>query len=155
MAWLLTIVSGQAALPPVFGPEYTPIAQQDELTRVFISPVKVLWTSDTTGERIKNIGVLLEPGNSQSSMSRTTRFCSITNNGTDTSSILLDYGKELHGGLQLVMGGSSEQRSNRRGQRAAKRQPVGGLIKLGGCPVMKSGSASPRSLGTLAISLAE
>lgn len=109
MAWLLTIVSGQAALPPVFGPEYTPIAQQDELTRVFISPVKVLWTSDTTGERIKNIGVLLEPGNSQSSMSRTTRFCSITNNGTDTSSILLDYGKELHGGLQLVMGGSSRR----------------------------------------------
>ncbi len=29
--------------------------------------------------------------------------------GTDTASILLDYGRELHGGLQLVMGGSSRR----------------------------------------------
>lgn len=109
MVLLLVIASGYAALPPVFGPEYEPIAQKDELTRVFISPVKVVWTSDTTGGRIKNSDILLKPGNSQSDMSRTTRFCSITSNDTDTSSILLDYGKELHGGLQLVMGGSSRR----------------------------------------------
>lgn len=106
---LLAITHGQAALPPVFGPEYTNIAQKDELTRVFISPVKVPWTSDTTAGKIKNTYVLLKPGNSQSDMSRTTRFCSMTSTGTDTSSILLDYGKELHGGLQLVMGGSSRR----------------------------------------------
>lgn len=109
MVLLLAIASGYAALPPVFGPEYAPIAQKDELTRVFISPVKVLWTSDTTAGKIKNTDVLLKPGNSQSDMSRTTRFCSMTSTGTDTSSILLDYGKELHGGLQLVMGGSSRR----------------------------------------------
>ena len=109
MVLLLAITHGQAALPPVFGPEYTNIAQKDELTRVFISPVKVPWTSDTTAGKIKNTYVLLKPGNSQSDMSRTTRFCSMTSTGTDTSSILLDYGKELHGGLQLVMGGSSRR----------------------------------------------
>lgn len=96
-------------LPPVFGPEYKGSAQKDELTRVFISPVKVMWTSDDTGELIKNSDVLLEQGNSQSDMSRTTRFCSIKSTENDTSSILLDYGKELHGGLQLVMGGSSRR----------------------------------------------
>lgn len=96
-------------LPPVFGPEYKGNAQKDELTRVFISPVKVMWTSDNTGELIKNSDVLLEQGNSQSDMSRTTRFCSIKSTENDTSSILLDYGKELHGGLQLVMGGSSRR----------------------------------------------
>lgn len=58
---------------------------------------------------VKNSRVLLQPGNSQSDMSRTTRFCSITSSENDTSSILLDYGKELHGGLQLVMGGSSRR----------------------------------------------
>ena len=98
-----------AQLPPVFGPEYEKIAKQDELTRTFISPVRVMWTSDTTGELIKNTDVLLKMGNSQSSMSRQTRFCSIKSTDTDTSSILLDYGKELHGGLQLVMGGSSRR----------------------------------------------
>lgn len=98
-----------AQLPPVFGPEYAGIAQKDELTRTFISPVRVLWTSDPSGELIKNSEVLLKMGNSQSDMSRVTKFCSIKNTETDTSSIILDYGKELHGGLQLVMGGSSRR----------------------------------------------
>lgn len=98
-----------AQLPPVFGSEYDEIAQKDELTRVFISPQRVMWTSDNTGELVKNTEVLLKPGDSQSDMSRTTSFCSIKNTENDTSSILLDYGKELHGGLQLVMGGSSRR----------------------------------------------
>lgn len=107
---LFTIISTSfAQLPPVFGTEYEGITQKDELTRVFISPVRVMWTSDKTGKLVKNTDVLLKLGNSQSDMSRITRFCSIENTETDTSSILLDYGKELHGGLQLVMGGSSRR----------------------------------------------
>ncbi len=98
-----------AQLPPVFGPEYDNITHKDELTRFFISPIRVMWTSDATGELIKNTEVLLEKGNSQSDMSRQTKFCSIKSTETDTASILLDYGKELHGGLQLVMGGSSRR----------------------------------------------
>jgi alpha-L-rhamnosidase len=96
-------------LPPNFGPEYKKIAQRDEMTRTYISPLRVMWISDTTGELIKNADILLKMGNSQSSMSRQTHFCSIKSTETDTSSILLDYGKELHGGLQLVMGGSSRR----------------------------------------------
>ena len=53
-----------AQLPPVFSPEYNEIAQKDVLTRTFISPVRVMWTSDKTGELIKNTEVLLKPGNS-------------------------------------------------------------------------------------------
>ncbi len=96
-------------LPPVFGEEYNNISQQDEMTRTFLSPLRVMWTSDTTGDLIKNTEVLLKKGNSQSSMSRLTEFCSIKTTEKDTTSILLDYGKELHGGLQLVMGGSSRR----------------------------------------------
>ena len=104
-----TVFCSFSQLPPVFGSEYEGITQKDELTRVFISPVRVMWTSDKTGEFVKNTDVLLKPGNSQSDMSRITQFCSIKSTETDTSSILLDYGKELHGGLQLVMGGSSRR----------------------------------------------
>ncbi|WP_200979416.1 alpha-L-rhamnosidase [Echinicola sp. 20G] len=96
-------------LPPIFGPEYDEIAQRDEMTRTFISPLRVMWTSDSTGELIKNTKVLLKMGNSQTSMSRQTQFCAIKTTAADTASILLDYGKELHGGLQLVMGGSSRR----------------------------------------------
>ncbi len=106
---LLIVLTGHAQLPPVFGPEYNDITQKDELTRVFISPVKIVWTSDTTGEMVSNTEVLLKKGNSQSDMSQITKFCTIQSTETDTPSILLDYGKELHGGLQLVMGGSSRR----------------------------------------------
>ncbi|MCG6191106.1 alpha-L-rhamnosidase-related protein [Maribellus maritimus] len=106
---LITGFTSFSQLPPVFGSEYKKIAQKDELTRVFISPVRIMWTSDETGELVKNPDVLLKPGNSQSDMSRVTQFCAIKSTETDTSSILLDYGKELHGGLQLVMGGSSRR----------------------------------------------
>ena len=94
-------------LPPVFGPEYKGITQKDKLTRVFISPIRVMWTSDTS--LVKNTEVLLKLGNSQSDMSPVTKFCSVKSTETDTPAILLDYGKELHGGLQLVMGGSSRR----------------------------------------------
>jgi len=110
--FILFILMGNAAfaqLPPVFGPEYDDVTQKDEMTRIFISPLRVMWTSDTTGELIKDTDVLLKKGNSQSDMSQHTQFCTIKSTETDTSSILLDYGKELHGGLQLVMGGSSRR----------------------------------------------
>lgn len=106
---MLMTVTTYAQLPPVFGSEYDGITQKDELTRTYISPVKILWTSDSTGELVKNADVLLKMGNSQSDMSRITKFCSIKSTEIDTSSIILDYGKELHGGLQLVMGGSSRR----------------------------------------------
>ncbi|WP_167617609.1 alpha-L-rhamnosidase C-terminal domain-containing protein [Maribellus sediminis] len=98
-----------AQLPPVFGPDYEGKARKDELTRVFIAPQRIMWTSDPSGERITNTEVLLKIGNSQSEMSRRKIFCSMKSTDTDTASILLDYGKELHGGLQLVMGGSSRR----------------------------------------------
>ena len=98
-----------AQLPPVFGSEYDSIAKTDELTRVFISPVRVMWDSDATDTLIQHTEVLLEPGISQTSMSPHTRFCRIRTLDNDTASILLDYGKEIHGGLQLVMGSSSRR----------------------------------------------
>lgn len=96
-----------SGLPPVFGQHY--VAQDDALKRIFISPVRVMWTSDPAGELVKNQEVLLNPGNSQSDMSRHTLFCALKTTGSDTASLLLDYGRELHGGLQLVMGGSSRR----------------------------------------------
>jgi hypothetical protein len=98
----------QAELPPVFGAEYNDKTQKDELTRVFISPQRIVWKSDSSGKLISNEQVLLEQGNSQSDMGKRPA-CIFTSTADDTASILLDYGKELHGGLQLVMGSSSRR----------------------------------------------
>ncbi|MDR1763774.1 MAG: alpha-L-rhamnosidase [Dysgonamonadaceae bacterium] len=98
------ISQSQAALPPVFGAEYAETAQKDELTRVFISPVRIIWKSGD----VVNEDVLLKKGGSQAAMGAK-NTCAIKSGIGDTASILLDYGKEIHGGLQLVMGSSSRR----------------------------------------------
>ncbi|GAB6011967.1 alpha-L-rhamnosidase-related protein [Viscerimonas tarda] len=99
----------RAELPPVFGTEYEGKTQKDELTRQYISPQRIVWKYDGEGGKlVTNDDLLLRQGNSQPEMgARNT--CMMTSTANETASILLDYGKELHGGLQLVMGGSSRR----------------------------------------------
>ena len=97
-----------AALPPVFGAEYA--CQQDQLDRAFISPQRIVWKSVQKGS-VSNEAILLLQGNSQADLTRNT-LCSLTSTETDTASILLDYGRELHGGLQLVLGSSTRSRAS-------------------------------------------
>lgn len=98
----------QASLPPVFGTEYDGKTQKDELTRVFISPQRIVWKYNGKGNLISNEEVLLKQGNSQPEMGRR-NMCVMTSTENENPSILLDYGKELHGGLQLLLGGSSRR----------------------------------------------
>src|SRR5690606_35331939 len=50
-------------------------------------------------------------------------------------------------GSTSTVGGSAWHRSNRKGQRPAKRQPLGGSMSEGGCPGMNSSSLSSLSVG--------
>src|SRR5690606_3174801 len=85
--WLVVFVQSQA------------IGQPSELTREFISPVRVLWQSGN----IANIEQLLKPGNGQADLTNAS-ICVLKNEGETKSSILLDFGKELQGGLEIVTG---------------------------------------------------
>lgn len=98
------IETGQSL--PVFGPEYEGKTQKDELTRMFVSPQRIVWKNDGDGRLIKNEAVLLKQGDSQTVLG-SKGMCMISSTDSDTASILLDYGIELHGSLQLVMGSSS------------------------------------------------
>lgn len=97
-----------ADIPPVFGAEYKGKTQKDELTRLYISPQRVVWKHDRAGKFVSGEERLLKPGNSQSEMGRKD-VCTLMSTESDTASVLLDYGKEIHGGLQLVLGGSSHR----------------------------------------------
>lgn len=98
----------KAEIPPVFGPEFAGKTQKDELTRLYISPSRIVWKYDGDGKLIQNEEVLLQPGNSQAVMGKE-GMCEMTSTENETAAILLDYGKELHGGLQLVMGTSTRR----------------------------------------------
>ncbi len=75
------------------------VSQPSELTREFISPVRILWQSGN----ITNTEQLLKPGNGQADLTNAS-ICVLKNEGEIKSSILLDFGKELQGGLEIVTG---------------------------------------------------
>ncbi len=97
-----------AEIPPVFGVEYKGKVQKDELTRVYISPQQIIWKYDGSGQLVRNEEVLLKQGIGQAVMGKE-GTCEMTSTDNETASLLLDYGKELHGGLQLILGSSTRR----------------------------------------------
>lgn len=97
-----------AQLPPVFDESYELTAEADPLDRIYLSPKRIVWMYDGDGKLIKDASVLLERGSGQADMASTPK-CMMMSTENEKPSIILDYGKELHGGIQLVMGGSSSR----------------------------------------------
>lgn len=81
--------------------------QRDTRTREYLPPRRILWQQNS--EQITGIEHLLRPGNGQSDLANT-HICVLRNTAGRPSSILLDYGKELQGGLQLVTGMPASQK---------------------------------------------
>lgn len=74
--------------------------RKDIIDRAFITPARVVWTSG----QVEDAEALLIEGTGQAAMIGG-RMCCMTSSPKDTASIILDYGKELHGGIKLVMAG--------------------------------------------------
>ena len=89
-------------LPPIFSnASYKP--EKDTRARVYLSPVKILWQSDLSGKYVQGAENLLKQGNSQAELVNKDMI-TLKNDAGSKAGILLDFGKELHGGLQLVTG---------------------------------------------------
>lgn len=68
----------------------------------YLTPVRIVWLSDKTGRLVKNSEQLLEPFSGQASVNNQ-KVCilkSVSEN--EKASLLLDFGKEIQGGIQLV-----------------------------------------------------
>jgi len=101
LSFILITLYSYAQLPPVFGKYRSGQARGEELVRKYLPPVRVMWRSDNTGTNISNAETLLKNNKGQADLSGK-NFCVLNNNDKGKATILLDYGKELHGGLQLV-----------------------------------------------------
>jgi len=78
-------------------------AQFDERAREYISPVKIIWLSDTSGKYLINSSKLLEKGNGQADLVSSDLF-QMKSDRNHHAAIVLDFGKELQGGIQIVTG---------------------------------------------------
>lgn len=94
------IAKGQTYIPPTLKADSLN-TRLDEITRLYITPKKIVWVSNDS--LFRNTEILLRPGTGQTELGKR-NMCAITTTKQDTASILLDYGHELHGGLKLVLG---------------------------------------------------
>ena len=85
--------------------------QVDPRVRAYVAPTRVVWTSSNAGaygtrSAVKNAAGLLAAKHGQVPEKAWLRpsGCTLVNNG-DPAGVLLDFGRELHGGLQI---GNSE-----------------------------------------------
>ena len=92
-----------AQLPPIFKGSNTSIPEKDPRSRFYLSPQRIVWQSDQSGKYIIDAKNLLKPGNGQAELINKD-LATLKSDDTNKPGILLDYGKELHGGLQLVTG---------------------------------------------------
>jgi hypothetical protein len=99
----ITTVTMQAQLPPVFGEEFNDKTSHSDLVKTYITPQKIIWQSDDSGEFIKNAESLLIKGNGQVAVNDK-NLCRFISSEENRPGILLDYGKEINGGVKISMG---------------------------------------------------
>lgn len=73
--------------------------RENQSVTTYLSPTRILWK---TGD-IKNENRLLKKGNSQADLTNSD-MCILENKKDGKANILLDFGKELHGGIQIITG---------------------------------------------------
>lgn len=79
--------------------------QKDELSKAYISPSRIIKVFNETS--IHHAEMLLQPGNGQAELIGN-NTCEINSTITKPS-IILDFGKEIHGGIQFVLGPSNKK----------------------------------------------
>ena len=75
--------------------------QRDSRTRFYLSPTRIVWQQNS--EQITGADNLLRQGNGQTDL-QNKYICKLKSTDKLHPAILLDFGKELQGGLQLVSG---------------------------------------------------
>ena len=86
-------------MPPAFGDDIP--FQKDSRTRAYLSPRRIVWQSDRTGQYIRDAGNLLKQGIGQADLVHQ-NFAVFLSKDEQKPGIVLDFGKEIQGGIQLV-----------------------------------------------------
>ncbi|WP_108424474.1 family 78 glycoside hydrolase catalytic domain [Flagellimonas amoyensis] len=88
-------------LPPVFGNEFQDKVRTTEMTKVNLTAQRIVWKSSAEGTIVGNPGVLLKKGSGQVSVNEP-EIVKLVSNAIDKPGILLDFGKEIYGGIRLT-----------------------------------------------------
>ena len=108
MVGACAMVQAQTALPPVWQDATQGKVQVSSRTIAYLPPTRIVWQETTGDASIQGLENLLRGGNGQADLydGQITRIKSGTNG---RAFFLLDFGRELQGGIQMVTGRSSKK----------------------------------------------
>lgn len=92
-----------AQLPPVFTEREQLVARRAATVKTYLTPSRILWQSDHSGKYVQHPEKLLEPSNGQVAVNDPNQLRLISDS-VHRAGILLDYGREIHGGVKISMG---------------------------------------------------
>ena len=93
----------QNEMPPVWQQYDKNKIQYDSRVRTYVTAERLVWKSTENASLIRNAENLLKPGIGQSVLG-SRGVCRLISNETEYPSILLDFGRELQGGIQIITG---------------------------------------------------
>jgi hypothetical protein len=102
----LLCTSGRAqnvTLPPVFTQAESENAHRSPMVKTYLAPTRIVWQSDDSGEFIQHPELLLNKSNGQVAVNDPKKL-RLVSTADHKPGILLDYGRELHGGVKISMG---------------------------------------------------
>jgi len=107
--------------------------QKDPRTRYYIDPLRIVWSSDPDHTTIEQPEFLLAGRDGQSVLrSPLEKTCNLRNDGS-APGLLLDFGAELHGGVQIcIAGGSDKERRTARFRVRFGESAMEAMSELGG-----------------------
>ena len=88
-------------LPPAFNAKDAATVRSTDLTRKFLAPTRIVKVSDATGKQIRNAESILKPGIGQADLNGG-KYLTLISDKTTKPLIILDFGKEIQGGLEIV-----------------------------------------------------
>ena len=79
------------------------LGASDDIVERYVSPLRLVWTSDTGGTYVKHAERLIKDYCGQVAVNETD-FTVLRSDNNHTASILIDFGKEMHAGLKIFAG---------------------------------------------------
>ena len=96
---ILGLGSALAQLPPVFDARDAARVRTSVLTRQFLTAERIVWTSG--GESVVNAEAILKPGNGQADLNQG-KYLNLVSKGDIRPGIILDFGREIQGGIEII-----------------------------------------------------
>ena len=98
---LIVLILGASAQVPEAVKSVNKNVRSTALTTKYLTPTRVVWTSDESGNQVQNAESILKPGIGQADLNRG-KYLTLVSEGGSQPGIILDFGCEIQGGIEIV-----------------------------------------------------